>query len=474
MRILLVWANESPEIVNLILELKKLGHEVPYWVGNGSPDRSSIPDVVYHDHYAAWVGNPAPGVDSSKFSPPGKELIEKMYKTESLVLTMMNKKFNNFCVDERRHIYYNMLQYWNGVLDKYKFDAIIFPVVPHTVYNYVIYELAKLRGIKTLMFAETGFLDFHVYKVVCMIYEDWMEGSKKLRERTFQNSGKNFSLEDLSEDVRGLYLKRIDSREDMTLQYWTSHKNKYSGISYAVKKIKNIYTSIKDGTILKKIPHFFAKLKNNLKKEYEALQACPDFNKKFIYVPLNYQPERTTSPEGDMFADQILMVETISAALSSGWIIYVKEHQSQWRVRSNVNYSSIRYKGYYKRLAQIKNVKLIPISTHSLTLIDKSAAVATVTGSAGWEAVFLSKPVLIFGYPWYRDCHGVFTVRDVVSCKKALDAISQGYQVDQQKVINYLKSFEESVACYHPSYEGSIVHDERIKEIFNWLESINK
>ena len=47
-----------------------------------------------------------------------------------------------------------------------------------------------------------------------------------------------------------------------------------------------------------------------------------------------------------------------------------------------------------------------------------------------------SKPVLVFGYPWYRDCHGVFMVKDADSCKEALDAIARGYQVDQQKVIN--------------------------------------
>src|SRR3989344_3657991 len=197
MRIFLIWADESPEIINLILELKNRGHEGPYWVGTGAGDKRAIPDTVNHEHYAAWAGNPALGVDINEFHPPGKELIEKMYKTESIILTMMNKKFDALGVDERRHIYYNMLQYWDGVLAKYKPDAIIFPVVPHTVYNYVLYELAKLRNIKTLMFAETGFLDFHVYKVVCMIYEDWMDGSKKLREKIRANSGKNFSTNDL-------------------------------------------------------------------------------------------------------------------------------------------------------------------------------------------------------------------------------------------------------------------------------------
>ena len=473
MKIFLIWADGGPNIVNFILDLKKRGHEVPYWVGVGTPDRSAIPDVVYHDHYSAWVGSPAEGIDPSHFLPPGKELIERMYKTESVALTMMNKKFNDICVDERRHIYYEMLRYWQGVLDKYKPDAIIFPTVPHTVYNYIIYEIAKLRNIKTIMFAETGLLDFHVYQVVCVEYEDWMEGSKKLRERIRQNNGKNFSIEDLSEDLRGLYLKRINPDEDMTRHFWASRKKEHSGMSYAIKKLKNVYASVKDGSILKKLPHFISKLRSNLKKEYEKLQSAPDLDKKFIYAPLNYQPERTTSPDGDMFADQILMVEMLSAVLPEGFTIYVKEHPSQWWMRSRINYSCIRYKGYYERLARIKNVKLIPVGTHSLSLINKSVAVATVTGSAGWEAIFISKPVLVFGYPWYRDCHGVFMVKDADSCKEALDAIARGYQVDQQKVINYLKSFDESAIRYIPFKEMAVDTDERVQEIFNWLKSIN-
>src|SRR3989344_3197980 len=186
MRIFLIWADESPEIINLILELKKRGHEVPYWVGTGAGDRSAIPDTVYHEHYAAWAGNPALGVDINEFPPPGKELIEKMYKTESIILTMMNKKFDALGVDERRHIYYNMLRYWQGVLKKYKPEAVVFSTIPHTVYDYVIFELAKILNIKTIMFAETGILDR------CIMYENWQEEAKKYAEGLGQTVGRNF------------------------------------------------------------------------------------------------------------------------------------------------------------------------------------------------------------------------------------------------------------------------------------------
>jgi len=87
-------------------------------------------------------------------------------------------------------------------------------------------------------------------------------------------------------------------------------------------------------------------------------------------------------------------------------------------------------------------VSLIPVSTSTFDLIYKAQAVATVTGTAGWEALLNSKPPLIFGLPWYRDCPGVFRVNNVESCKVAFNRIKNGFRINQQDIINYLKSVD--------------------------------
>ena len=468
MKILLIWAAEYGEINYLIQKIKNNGHDIVYWVGTSFAGAEKyLSGTVFHNHYSAWVGSSAEGVDASQFPPPSKELIEKMYKTESIILTMMNKKFDALGVDERRHIYYNMLRYWQGVLKKYKPEAVVFSTIPHTVYDYVIFELAKILNIKTIMFAETGILDR------CIMYENWQRGSEKLRERISQNAGKNFSVEDLSVDLRKFYLNKIDPSVDSTPWYMAYQKQKYSGKNIVLRKLKVVYASIQDGTIFKKLSYFFTKFKDNLKKEYKKLQSTPDFGKKFVYVPLNYQPERTSCPDGDMFADQILMVEILSASLPDGWIIYVKEHPSQWWMGKGTGYSSIRYKGYYERLAKISNVKLVPIHAKSAEFIDKCQAVATVTGTAGWEALFRLKPAFIFGYPWYRDCSEAFIARNVEECKEAFRKVARGHVPDRQKIVNFLKSFDEgAVRFIQPAARDFNVLDERdkrIEEIIMWL-----
>ncbi len=455
MRIFLIWAGRAEELRYLVSELKKKSHEVVYWVGIADGKEGEIPGAVFHEHNAAWSGVPANGIDMSEFPPPGKDLIEKLYETESLILTMLNKRFGDLCIDEKKRMYYSMLRYWLGIINKYKPDAIIFPTIPHTVYNYIIYTLAKMLNIKTIMFEYTNIFDR------LLLYEDWEEGGIKLQDRIQNNQNKNFSIKDLSPDIQRYYELQTNYKKDATPTYAKYYKSENSGFRLVKRKLKVTADSIKDGTIFKKAPRFIInRFKSNLKKDYFKLQVRPNLERKFIYVPLNFQPERTTSPQGDMFYDQILMIENLAYSLPKDWVIYVKEHPSQWIFKSKTNYSNFRYKGYYEKIAKLENVFLIPTDTDTYTLINKSRAVATVAGTAGWEAILRRKPVLIFGYVWYRDCPYLFKVNDVRSCQEAFKEITGNFRIEEQKIINYLKSFDE--ATTHGYFEEIDAPDSKL------------
>jgi len=437
MRILLSWTQCGPEIEELLLELKRNSHKVVYWLGFSGGVEKKYPEIIFHNHPDAWVAKPAPGVDTSQFPAPGVDLIEKLYHDESLILTMMNRKCHGMQrVDERKHLYYNLLQYWNGVLKKYKPDAIVYAFPPHSSHDYVIYSLAKLFRIKTLMFEST----WQFGKTI--MYEDFRKGSQVLCKEIESNRGKHFSIEDLSNDLREHYIQGVDKNRDATPIYMKEGRRQYTGVNLFLTKLKITGKHIKRGKILKSaMGHLNKRLKQNTKKEYLKFQCVPDLSKKFIYVPLQYQPEYTTSPMGDVFVDQILMLEVLSSALPDDWVIYTKEHPAQWWFHG-INYADGRYPGYYTKILKLKNVSLIPVSTSAFDLIYKAQAVATVTGTAGWEALLNSKPPLIFGLPWYRDCPGVFRVNNVESCKVAFNRIKNGFRINQQDIINYLKSVD--------------------------------
>ena len=461
MRVFLLWADKSAELVHLMKALNSAPHTLVYWLGQTGAEANNQPGVIFHPHTDANAGIPAKGVDTSAFEPPSKELIERLYKVESIVMTMLNRTMDAACVDERKHFYYELLRYWLGVIRAYKPDVLIFPVEPHGAYDYIAYELAKIMGIKTFCFTESRVSDRLLHMT------DIREGSPTLLKMLEKNRGKSFTLDDLSADIRAYYLKHSGSGKDSTPQYVSYLKNKYSFFHrFTFGKISR---SIRDGTFFSKIYRLLFVEKNflmlrrfaveltytvrpNLKKEYRSLEFQADLSEKFIYAPLQVQPERSTSPMGDMFVDQILMLETISASLPPGWKIYVKEHPIQW-VRIGSHFSSSRYPGYYQKISRLKNVTLVPIETSSFELMRASQAVATVTGAPGWEAMVRGKPALVFGYAWYKESPAAFRVRDVASCQDALRAIEKGEVAEKNDIINYLKCLDE--ASIHGFIAGS-------------------
>ena len=434
------------ETRHLISALKDAGHEVPYWVGavdkNGAGVEGMVEGMVVHSYWDARNNIPPRGIDAAEFSPPEKSLIKELSEAESIILTMMNKHFDWMCVDERKHLYYNMLGYWNGVFKRYRPDVVIFSLIPHAPFNYVVYALAEHFGIKTIIFDSVAEFGVPWSDRMLLCVDSWKE-SKPFLNTLKENEGKYFAPSDLSDDLLAYYELHTTGQGDPIPTGVKEDKKKYSASRLAVLKAKIIAESVRDLSIFEKIFGYIQKLfRQNIKQEYKSVQRVPDFEKKFVYIPLHYQPECSTSPQGDIFVDQILMIETVSASVPDGWVIYVKEHPVQWLFRG-LNFFSSRYRGYYKKIAGLKNVRLVPIETNHYALVNGSQAIATVTGSTGFEAILRDKPAIVFGYPWYQYCNGAFRVDGVLACQSALTEIMNGFQVDHRKVLNYLKSFDE-------------------------------
>ena len=467
-----------------------------YWTGGKddfdhfSKDKKNFPNVIFHDYFDAVRAIPAPDVDESKFMPVGRKILSKLSECERMTMSMINRiDFTETkTIYERKNLYHEYVRYWYGVLNKYKPEAIIFSSVPHIVYNYVLYCIAKMLGIKTIIFRPLQitsrilfFNDFTKYQILANNYE-------KLKNKVI-------SLDTLSTGIKSYYNYQTDFNKDLTPWY---RKDKFVNQKSRQTKIlpsfKSIIISLIKFNFVKKIKFYFftkSKLlsldKNNyystlrfirwkykwkkkrksFKNEYINLQTNVDFSKKFVYIPLANQPECSTNPLGGIYDDQILMVRTVANSIPDDWVIYVKETPLQWKWRlSHLG----RYKGYYKKLAKIKNVYLISSEISTYNLIDKMQTVATVTGTAAWEALLRGKPALIFGYPWFMHCHGILKVSDIISCKKALQKIQDGYKPNKQKFINFLSAIDKTTieAYFYDKFKiknRNISYDNNVKNI---------
>jgi hypothetical protein len=132
-----------------------------------------------------------------------------------------------------------------------------------------------------------------------------------------------------------------------------------------------------------------------------------DLSGDYVYVPLQMQPEMTTSTLGGRFRDQAYAIERLAGLLPPGVRILVKENPKQG--------AYMRGPLFFHRLKRIPAVTFLPsyANTHALTA--HARFVATITGTVGWEALCMGKPVLVFGQAWYRGFPGVQQWREGLS-----------------------------------------------------------
>jgi len=96
-------------------------------------------------------------------------------------------------------------------------------------------------------------------------------------------------------------------------------------------------------------------------------------------------------------------------------------------------------------------VALVPMQTNSMELIKASQFVATITGTAGWEAISVGKKALVFGSPWYLSLPGVYKFEDLNGLEDIVDSPGVDSNLLAQQVSSLLCKAAEGVV--DPAYK---------------------
>lgn len=430
-------------------------HSILYWVRIEDVvhiDKVEFPSTIFHDYRAALRATPAQGLASVDFEPWDAARIEGVGQMEALVMSMMDKWYPDWPILRRKDLVYEMLRYWSGVLDMLTPDAIVFTEVPHEIYSFILYTLARDRGVKTLMFENI----LHYDRLLA--YADYKKGNEYIASKAREGFNQ-ISFEKLGPYMQHYYDSFVQKKKP-TPKYMHSIKREHSGWGKLRRRVKSLVPFVRDGSIVERgVMRIFKILKSGVKNEYHRYERIPDYTKPFVYVPLHYQPERTTSPQGGVFVDQMHMLRILSATLPSGWELYVKEHPSQWLVHGN-DYNALRWRGIYRDMASLPGVRLVPASTDTFELIGKAKAVATITGIAAWEALMRGVPAVLFGYPWFLYAPGTFFVQGVETCGAALQSIQNGQVIKKELFFGYLAELEKvSIPGFVDGYGKQIAGD---------------
>lgn len=157
----------------------------------------------------------------------------------------------------------------------------------------------------------------------------------------------------------------------------------------------------------------------------------------YIYFPLHLTPEASTMVLAPAFADQLALIDHLAAQIPLTHKLYVKEHPTM---------IGRRPPGFYERIRRHVNVRLINPLTDSMALSRHAGLVAVITGTVGWEAILMGRPVLIFGESFFSHlgfCHRVASPAE--TGRRVKEILFEGKQPERgaDELIRYLHCLHE-------------------------------
>jgi hypothetical protein len=112
----------------------------------------------------------------------------------------------------------------------------------------------------------------------------------------------------------------------------------------------------------------------------------------YIYFPMHKENDLPLIFQAPRWHDQRNTVQSLAAALPSGYRLLVREH------RLNIGDRPTRY---YRELSQLPNVVLIDAFESQFKYVRNADLVVTENGSSGWEGLLLGRRVLTLSRTYY-------------------------------------------------------------------------
>lgn len=141
---------------------------------------------------------------------------------------------------------------------------------------------------------------------------------------------------------------------------------------------------------------------------------------RFVFFPLQTEPETSIHQGSPEHFFQHAALAALARDLPAGHLLAVKE--TPFGIGR-------RPPGFYDQVAALKNVVWLAVDERGFDVVKRADAVATIVGTAGFEAAALGKPVISFGrHNSYGFLPHVFVVGDEARLKDIVaEALSPGF-----------------------------------------------
>jgi capsule polysaccharide export protein KpsC/LpsZ len=118
-----------------------------------------------------------------------------------------------------------------------------------------------------------------------------------------------------------------------------------------------------------------------------------------VFYPLHFEPEATLYYLSPFYDNQFALIENVLKCMKESQVLIIKEHPAQP--------GFLMQKHFRKLKSRFPNIKFLKADVPSLTVINRANYIFTLVSTAGFEAMCLEKPVIVFGKVYYNSYPGV-------------------------------------------------------------------
>jgi Capsule polysaccharide biosynthesis protein len=435
------------------MELKKIGVndiKLQLHLGNTNSDfkastirrmhlrEGSRGHLLYNNYYA---GKNQHLIASEEFFQSMEEFVDHMQRSAS------HNTYRSHSIG-KIHEYYDYFHIISDVIAEKIIEAeithILFFNIPHLAFDTITHHVAKAMGIPCLMVTQSLFPN-RFFSMRSPEHNGEIENGGARNKKYEIAKGEPFDL---------FYMKgikqqagksgSINAKGILQLMVYLYNKKPFSAFNplylyRTLKRMNKIYGSFPDWR--DPFARFFhedslAYFEHMAQFEDQAL----DLNRRFVYFPLQLQPEMTTSALGRAFVDQALAIEQLSLILPPDVWIYVKENPKQG--------AFMRGPMFFHRLSRVKSVVILSSHADTHALQNAAECVVTITGTAAWESVCKGKRALVFGDAWHQSLPGVIKWRSDLTYDEILNT-EVDHEALEYAVGNLLEKSHQGVVDRH-------------------------
>lgn len=337
--------------------------------------------------------------------------------------------------DSRKDLLYRHIRFWDHVLTKHQIQAVFHENLGQEVFDYVALQIARARGLPTLTFNISG-----QFPLALFVQESehelgalrlGYELKQRIRDRLVPERPDfiTSAVTKFTSTPNSGLAARQDSYVTAPLRSWLVNRSIHAdgrGIRSIVKSVggKLIRFAKAPRSRYKRFSRTRGLVRDTQRSfreeaKYSRGGVVPD---PYIYFPLHFQPETSSSVKGRHFYVLREAVAFVASELPDGWKLVVKEHPHQFRRLLR------RPEGFYSQLAAIPNVYLAHHTANNNELVQRAKAVVSVSHSSITSyALFRGKPVISLGDSHFREASGYHCISSTDGLRQVMTAIAAGW-----------------------------------------------